>query len=84
MSQTHFYYQCTIRKVYDSGPWASATVVVHLPAEYCVKGTFIKIKKDEVWDDGWEVLAVGKRTDGPTVIAMRDTNKQFKKVLKGN
>lgn len=27
-----------------------------IPEKFAIKGKFLKIKKNDIWDDGWEVI----------------------------
>ena len=43
--------QCKLRK-------GDRILVSILPEKFAVKGKFLKLKDNEIWEDGWEVLEV--------------------------
>jgi hypothetical protein len=64
------YRQCLLKKEnsYRAG-W--------IPLEKAVKGKFLKIKLDDVWHDGWEVIQVGLPHDAVSIEEHeRDYTKQ--------
>lgn len=38
-----------------------------IPEKFAVVGKVLKLKEDDVWEDGWEVVHVGSRLDSKTV-----------------
>lgn len=50
-----FYRQCSLRRV--SGHLDTAWI----PEKYAVKGKYLRIKRGEKWENGWQVIEVYSR-----------------------
>ena len=59
-----FYRQCILEKQLPVG---YAQQVSWIPEPFCVTGKILKLKVDEVWDDGWKVISAGDKVPAKTV-----------------
>jgi hypothetical protein len=53
-----YYRQCTLRKKLEVGYLEQTSWI---PEPFCKEGKVLKLKEDDVWDDGWVVY--GKPSD---------------------
>ena len=72
-----YYCQCKLRKKLDEDRYQID--VGWIPDKFAKIGRCLKIKRDGVWDEGWEVIEVGSRKEIEDVEAgERDFLKQRK------
>jgi len=64
------YSQCKLKK-------DRVKYIVWIPTKYAIKNRFIRIKKDGVWDNGWEVIAVFGTRDKDSIHAHERDNLLF-------
>ena len=57
MSKVKYYIQCRLKKIIDKDTYRLDDAWI--PEKCAVLNKTIKIKKDGVWEDGWEVIEVG-------------------------
>lgn len=50
-----------------------------IPKKFAVKGKFIKLKNDGVWEDGWQVVEVWSTRTAEETAARRDDYKHQRK-----
>jgi hypothetical protein len=55
------YSQCRLQKHIDNKSYAEQ--VSYIPAEFATVGNVLKLKEDEVWEDGWKVIHASEPTD---------------------
>ena len=65
-----YYRQCELKK-------QNATTISWIPERYAKLGKYLKLKNDDVWEDGWLVNKVYNRKSETSVI--RDSE-MFKKM----
>lgn len=56
-----FYRQCELRRV------SGHLEVAWIPEEFARKGKYLRIKRGEKWENGWEVVAVYDRASAEQV-----------------
>lgn len=65
--------QCTLRK-------GSTEQVSWIPEDKAVVGKFVKLReRGDEWDDGWEVISVGKVLPTPYVMERGKDHKNTRK-----
>jgi len=57
MSKTYFR-QCTLQKPLSD---ATTTRVAWIPEKFAVQGKYVKLKEQDRWEDGWQVISVGRQ-----------------------
>jgi len=72
---TYLYVQCVLRK-------GSVTQTAWIPLEFGILYKYVKPKNDKVWEDGWQVIEVGKvRIDQDTLV---DRSQDYKRTRKAS
>jgi hypothetical protein len=61
MSKQCFYRQCRLEKKISTGVLQQ---VSYIPEPFCVVGKILKLKENNGWSNGWEVLSAGEKRDG--------------------
>lgn len=61
------YNQCSfIKRHYltkDLRQYVDFYYTAYIPTKYAIEGKVLKIKIDDVWEDGWIVISVGPKVD---------------------
>lgn len=52
------YCQCLLQKKVPDG---TVTQLSYIPEPFCKEGKVLKLKENDIWDDGWVVLSVGSK-----------------------
>lgn len=58
--KTTAYKQCELRKKMSDGEQVR---ISYIPEQFAKIGQIVKLKKEDVWDDGWVVNSVGHRIE---------------------
>lgn len=56
-----YYNQCTFVK--NLGFGKKLTYVAYIPTTYAKLYNIVKLKRNDVWEDGWEIWQVGPKVD---------------------
>ena len=55
------YNQCTMMA--SVGFRGKTTYTAYIPTKYAIKGKLLKLKINDKWENGWEVISVGPQID---------------------
>lgn len=71
--KSEYYNQCELRKEnYVDVSW--------IPSKFAFVGNILKVKYDEIWEDGWKVTRVYSKKKGETVLDDEMLYKRNRKV----
>ncbi len=53
MSKEHYFRQCRLKKLTEKGYLEQTS---YIPEPFCVVGKIIKLRSENIWVDGWQVI----------------------------